>query len=166
MLTRKPILWQRCRSNTRSTMTLRLAIKRFGAPSFILSDGGSCFVGQNDRKKSKENEMWKPTLFEEELLACDIIRINSRLYHPQTNGKLERFHRIIEEKIWRYDSLRAYGDYYTTRRLHVSLDIDNYEIPLFGIQEQKGSRCDQEKWSAIDGEECRWLADRLSVFYI
>lgn len=34
-----------------AVMVLRLAIKRFGAPASILSDNGSCFVGQNGRRK-------------------------------------------------------------------------------------------------------------------
>ncbi len=79
-----------------AVLLLRLAIKRFGAPASILSDNGACFVGQNSHKKGKKN--WKPTLFEEELLDQDIILINSRPYHPQTNGKLERFHRTIEDE--------------------------------------------------------------------
>ncbi len=80
-----------------AVMLLRLAIKRFGAPASILSDNGACFVGQNGRKKKKLGT-WMPTLFEEELLARDIILINTRPYHPQTNGKLERFHRTIEDE--------------------------------------------------------------------
>ncbi len=51
-------------------------------------------------------------------------------YHPQTNGKLERFHGMIEDEIWHYDSLRDYVDYYNERRLHFSRDIDNGETPL------------------------------------
>ncbi len=98
----------------------------------MLSDNGSCFVGQNGRKKAKEKGTWVPTLFEEELLARDIILINPRPYRPQgpygyrgcsitttttrwlscvqTNGKLECFHRSLEDKIWYYDSLREYVD--------------------------------------------------------
>ncbi len=76
-------------------MALRLAIERFGTPASILSDNGSRFVGQNGRKKAVSKGgtgmgTWQPTLFEEELLAWDIILINSRPYHPQTNGRLER----------------------------------------------------------------------------
>ncbi len=81
-----------------AVMTLRLAIERFGAPASILSDNGSCFVGQNGRKKAAASKgriggggTWQPTLFEEELLTRDIILINTRPYHPQTNGKLECF---------------------------------------------------------------------------
>ena len=80
-------------------MTLRLAIERFGAPASILSDNGSCFVGQNGRKKAAASKgriggggTWQPTLFEKELLTRDIILINTGPCHPQTNGKLERFY--------------------------------------------------------------------------
>ena len=75
---------------------IQLAIERFGAPASILSDNGSCFVGQNGRKKAASKGgtgmgTWQPTLFEEELLTRDIILINTGPCHPQTNGKLECF---------------------------------------------------------------------------
>ena len=66
---------------------LRLAIDGFGVPATLLSDNGSCFVGAGGRKKSGGS--WTPTLFESELLALNMGLINSRPYHPQTNGKLE-----------------------------------------------------------------------------
>ena len=68
-----------------------------------MSDNGSCFVGRGGRKKTRGT--WTPTLFENELLDLDIGLINSRPYHPQTNGKLERFHRSLEEEIWHYEDI-------------------------------------------------------------
>lgn len=56
--------------------------------------------------------------------------ISSRPYRPQTNGKLERLHRSLEDEIWYYSSLSDYTEYYDTDSLHFSLDIDNYEIPM------------------------------------
>ena len=70
-----------------AVMVLRQAIAKFGVPATILSDNGSCFVGRGGRKK--HTGPWTPTLFEKELLSLDIGLINSRPYHPQTNGKLE-----------------------------------------------------------------------------
>ncbi len=118
-----------------AVMTLRLAIERFGTPASILSDNGSCFVGQNGRKKAASKGgtgmgTWQPTLFEKELLTRDIILINTGPCHPQTNGKLERFHGSIEAEIHHYESLAAYMEYYNERRLHFALDIDRCETPL------------------------------------
>ena len=110
-----------------AVIVLRQAIKRFGTPATILSDNGSCFVGV---RKGNPKGSWTPTTFEEELLGRGIELINSRPYHPQTNGKLERFHRSIEEEIAHYESLPEYIEYYNERRLHFSLDIANYETPL------------------------------------
>ena len=66
-----------------------------------------------------------------ELLHSGIGLINSRPYHPQTNGKLERFHKSIEDEIWHYACLDDYIEYYNTDRLHWALDIDNYETPIW-----------------------------------
>ena len=68
-----------------SVAVLRAAIKEFGAPATILSDNGSCFVGVRRKVPSKS---WTPTVFEAELLDRGIELINTRPYHPQTNGKL------------------------------------------------------------------------------
>ena len=61
---------------------------------------------KNGRKKMQTNGTWRLVLFEEELLAKDIVLINSRPYHPQANGKLERFHRTIEDEIFHYRTLK------------------------------------------------------------
>ena len=130
---------------------LRQAIGRFGMPATILSDNGSCFVGAGGRKKPKGT--WTPTLFENELLALDIGLINSRPYHPQTNGKLERFHRSIEDEIWRYGGLDDYIEYYNTDRLHWALDIDNYETPMMAFRNKAATdaiRSQNSKWMEAD----------------
>ena len=125
---------------------LRQAIKRFGTPATVLSDNGSCFVGVR-RKEPKRS--WQPTAFESELLDRGIELINSRPYHPQTNGKPERFHRSVEEEIFHYESLSSYVEY-CERRLHFSLDIDNYEAPprrsLPKKQQKRSGKKTQNGW--------------------
>ena len=96
-----------CRVFTQATsenavLALRDAIKRFGTPATILSDNGSCFVGRGGRKAP--GKTWKATAFEAELLDRGIELINSRPHHPQTNGKLERLHRSIENELERHGS--------------------------------------------------------------
>ena len=120
-----------------AVIVLRQAIRQFGTPATILSDNGSCFVGV---RRGNPKGSWKPTAFEEELLGRGIELINSRPYHPQTNGKLERFHRTIEEEIGHYESLLEYIEYYNERRLHFSLDISNYETPLKAFSAKKATK--------------------------
>ena len=120
-----------------AVIALRQAIGMFGVPATILSDSGSCFVGRGNCKK--RTGIWTPTLFENKLLNLKIGLINSRPYHPQTNGKLERFHRTIEEEIWHYDGLDYYVKYYNTDRLHFSLDMNNYETPMMAFHKRKAT---------------------------
>ena len=143
---------------------LQKAIEMFGTPATILSDNGSCFVGAAGRYKKEEDGRrrkapagsWQPTAFEAELLDRGIELINTRPYHPQTNGKLERFHRSIEEEIYHYESLSKYIEYYNERRLHWSLDIDNYETPLLAFRNRKATeaiRNDNPKWMEEDTDD-------------
>lgn len=134
-----------------AVMVLRQAIAKFGVPATILSDNGSCFVGRGGRKK--HTGPWTPTLFEKELLSLDIGLINSRPYHPQTNGKLERFHRSVEDEVWRYTCLDDYIEYYNTDRLHWALDIDNYETPLMAFHNKTATdytRRQNPQWMEAD----------------
>ena len=120
-----------------AVIALHQAVSMFGVPATILSDNSSCFVGRGNRKK--KTGTWTPTLFENELLNLKIGLINSRPYHPQTNGKLERFHRTIEEEIWHYDGLDNYVEYYNTDRLHFSLDMSSYETPMMAFHKRKAT---------------------------
>ena len=95
-------------------------------------------------------------MFENELLDLDIGLINSRPYHPQTNGKLERFHRSLEDEIWHYGDLDDYIEYYNTDRLHFSLDMDNYETPLMAFRNKKAS-------DEIRGKDPKWMEADINV---
>ena len=114
------------------------AIARCGVPATMLSDNGSCFVGQRGGRQPSGS--WTPTAFEDELLRRGIGLINSRPYHPQTNGKLERLHASIEAELHHYDSLEAYVEYYNCRRLHFSLDIKNQETPIEAWRSRQASK--------------------------
>ena len=135
-----------------AVLVLRQAIKRFGTPATILLDNGSCFVGV--RRASVPKGTWTPTVFENELLDMGIHLINSRPYHPQTNGKLERFHRTLETEISRHDSLNDFITYYNERRLHWSLDIDNRQTPLKAFHDK--SICE-----SIIVENPNWMEDDI-----
>ena len=139
-------------TSVNAVAVLRQAISRFGAPATVLSDNGSCFVGRGGRKKQTGPQT--PTPFESELLSLDIGLINSRPYRPQTNGKLERFHRSLEDEIWRYPRLGDYIEYYNTDRLYFSLDINNYETPLMAFHKKRAT-------DEIRHQNPQWMEDDI-----
>ena len=74
-----------------------LAVTRYGLPRQVLSDNGLIFTG---RLHGTE------VAFEVSLKDLGVEMINSAPYHPQTLGKLERFHRTLKE--WLGDEGPAY----------------------------------------------------------
>ena len=138
---------------------LRGAVRRFGTPATVLSDNGSCFVGRGGRRKGggrAPSGSWRPTAFEDELLDRGIELINSRPYHPQTNGKLERFHGTVEAEIGHFESLSDYIGYYNERRLHFSLDMASGETPLKAFSSRKATeaiRKNDPKWMERDRDD-------------
>jgi transposase InsO family protein len=65
-----------------------LAASRYGLPRQVLSDNGLAFTG-----KLRNFEV----IFETNLKDLGVELINAAPYHPQTLGKLERFHRTLKE---------------------------------------------------------------------
>ena len=140
-------------TSTNAVIALCQAVNDFETPASILSDNGSCFVGV--RSKNPKGK-WQPTLFENELLSRNIQLITTRPRHPQTNGKLERFHHTIETEIWHYESLPEYIKYYNERRLHFSLDFANRQTPLMAFQSRLASteiRESDPKWMERDADD-------------
>ena len=110
-----------------ATIVLRKAVERFGRPATMLSDNGRCFVTMRNSPPGKK---WKPTAFENELLDLGTGLTGSRPYHPQTNGRPERFFRTLEAEMADYDDVQEFIDHYNEKRLHFPLDIDDCETPL------------------------------------
>ena len=67
------------------------AIERYGKPAQVLTDHGSQFYANE-----KENTRRGMAAFENRLIELGIKQVMARIRHPQTNGKLERFHLEIE----------------------------------------------------------------------
>lgn len=88
---------------------------RYGWPERVLSDNGSPFG----------------PAFEENLAALGVKLGHSRPYHPQTCGKVERFHQTLKKWLAAHDPaetitelqqlLDTFVDYYNTQRPHRSL---------------------------------------------
>jgi hypothetical protein len=101
----------------------RDAVNDFGLPASVLSDNGAVFTA---RFKGGRNA------FQTELASLHVILKNSRPYHPQTCGKVERFHQTLKRwlaKQPRVTSLTAlqaqldtFRDLYNQDRPHRALD--------------------------------------------
>ena len=99
---------------------LHIAMARHGRPEKMLTDNGAVFTGLY------RGRGW--VALERELTALGIAHRHSRPYHPQTCGKVERFHQTLKKWLTRQDpaattgalqaQLDAFTSYYNTRRPH------------------------------------------------
>jgi transposase InsO family protein len=104
------------------------ASNAFGLPASLLSDNAAVFTGRSRRGK---------VLLELELERLGIVFKHSTPYHPQTCGKVERFHQTVKRFLRKQPPARsiaelqfqldAFRDYYNTRRPHRAL---NRQTPL------------------------------------
>ena len=98
------------------------AANRFGLPASLLGDNAAVFTGRTRRGK---------VILELELERLGIVFKHSTPYHPQTCGKVERFHQTLKrflrkqpdanslaELQWQLDVFR---EYYNHRRPHRAL---------------------------------------------
>lgn len=67
------------------------AFQEYGLPNSVLSDNGSQFAGAHRGLST----------FERFLIDLDILPIHGRPIHPQTQGKIERFHRTFKQEALR-----------------------------------------------------------------
>jgi transposase InsO family protein len=124
--------------------TFHEAAGRFGFPASVLSDNGAVYTAaaRNGR-----------CAMESELLALGITYKHSRPYHPQTCGKVERFHQTLKKHLAARpgaDSLAAMQEqidrfvaYYNDVRPHRSLarrtPAEAYSARLKAKPEHNGS---------------------------
>ena len=97
--------------------------QEYGMPESILSDNGAQFAGF---KKGY-------TQFEKWLMDLDILPIHGRIKHPQTQGKIERFHRTMKHELLNHiqigdledaeKKLAAWREKYNNVRPHEALGM-------------------------------------------
>ena len=71
--------------------SVMLAFQEYGLPNAILTDNGAQFSGFRGGY----------TQFERWLMDLDVLPIHGRIMHPQTQGKIERFHRTMKAEALR-----------------------------------------------------------------
>ncbi len=78
------------KSNTLGvTQSVEQMFRKYGMPHAILTDNGAQFAGFRGGY----------TQFERWLMDLDVSPIHGRIMHPQTQGKIERFHRTMKSEI-------------------------------------------------------------------
>lgn len=103
--------------------TFEAAFYEFGMPLSVLSDNGAQFAGFKQGY----------TQFEKWLMCHDILPIHCRIKHPQTQGKIERFHRSLNNELIKHNtfsdiehvnsSMQIWRDKYNNIRPHEALDM-------------------------------------------
>ena len=88
--------------------TLHRSAEKWGYPASMLTDNGLVFTAQR--------RYGLAGAFEQELFSLGIATKHSRPYHPQTCGKVERFHQTLKK------FLRAQDGTVTKKQLQVQLD--------------------------------------------
>lgn len=103
--------------------TFEKVFSQYGLPQAILSDNGAQFAGF---KRGY-------TRFERWLMELDILPVHGRIKHPQTQGKIERFHRSMNSELLKHQTfqniddarrqLSGWREKYNTYRPHEALGM-------------------------------------------
>jgi transposase InsO family protein len=99
--------------------------RHYGLPEAILTDNGRNFAGLKNGY----------TLFERALMDQNILPIHGRVYHPQTQGKIERFHRSMENEVLKLHRPLNFAE--ASELLEQWKGVYNFERP----HEALGDRC-------------------------
>lgn len=101
------------------------AFRRYGLPLQILCDNGGCW-GSTSAREVTPLTVW--------LSRLGVQVIHGRAYHPQTQGKLELFHRTLRRELLQFHQFRdlthcqrefaRYRDEYNRERPHDALGLE------------------------------------------
>jgi putative transposase len=104
---------------------LKQAIGKHGRPREILTDRGSQFYANEGERREKGISQ-----FEAFLAENGIKHLLCRVNHPQTNGKLERFYGVYDQKRHQFKSIDEYVHWHNEIKPHLSLNIETLETPI------------------------------------
>ena len=112
------------------------ALKKTGASPQVVTDNGSQFTAKDFKKLVRD---------------FDLEHIRIRTYHPESNGKVERFHRSTREALdgqelknlgKAREIIGRWVEFYNTNRLHAGL---NYLAPIEYWQGDPEARMDERR---------------------
>ena len=111
---------------------LEKAVAKYGLPREILTDRGTQFYASEGEGKEKG-----VSRFESYLTERGVKHILCRVNHPQTNGKLERFYGVYDQKRSQFRGTDEYVRWHNEVKPHLSLDFENLETPIQAFHRKK-----------------------------
>ena len=113
------------------------AVQKYPAPTQLLSDNGSHFTSViRESCSNPENN-----IFQKRLNQLGIEHIKTRINHPQTNGKLERWFGTLKQLKKHFHTTRRVVYYYNNKRPHMSLNNSKLITPAKAYKEKlKGNK--------------------------
>ena len=100
------------------------AVAEHGRPASVMTDHGSqSCANESETGRRRETE------FERRLAELGVRQILAGVGHPQTNGRLERFHGEIRRKIERFSGIDEFVQRHDRDRPHDSLDQSTLDTP-------------------------------------
>lgn len=85
---------------------LSMSFNNFGLPDGILTDNGSPWGAAGNVPATGEKAFTK---LEKWMIQLNIRILHGMPYHPQTQGKEERFHRTLKAELLQYNTFRDHG---------------------------------------------------------
>lgn len=110
------------------------AFSEYGLPESILSDNGAQFAGFKQGY----------TQFEKWLMCLDVLPIHGRIKHPQTQGKIERFHRSMKEELLKHSTFENAAE------ADAALQEWRYKYNFIRPHEALGLKCPGEVYHPSD----------------
>jgi putative transposase len=114
---------------------LKQAITKYGRPREILTDRGSQFYANEGERREKGVSQFEAYLAEQ-----GIKHLLCRVNHPQTNGKLERFYGVYDQKRHQFKSIDEYVHWHNEIKPHMSLNWKTLETPIQAFQRKQPPR--------------------------
>jgi transposase InsO family protein/transposase-like protein len=154
--------WELCSSMKAEDVkqTVATAIKKAKLVSKqrpkLLSDNGACYVSSELKKYLKSE---------------DIIPVHGRPLHPQTQGKIERYHRSMKNvvKLDNYycleeldDALKQFVHYYNHQRYHESLNNLTPADVYYGRGDAILRERERIKQMTLNRRKSRYLLQKLT----
>ncbi len=144
--------------------TLDLAVERTGIDHIkiehrprLLSDNGSAFVSDELAKY---------------LARHHLTQVHGAPYHPQTQGKIERYHRSMKSVVklenfyfpWELEqTIASFVDYYNQHRYHESLDNLTPEAVFLGRAQEVQLRRDRIKQQTLIARRQQYLSSSVQL---